>query len=486
MNSFAYHYKENHGFMRKLAAFICIYLFFSAVRAQPVYLLEKNSGLPLLGKYTCIYEDKGCNLKINDIVRLENSAFKSSADEVPNFNITKSAIWLKFRITARDEADWRVESSNSSMNHIDFYSVRKGIVVSEQLSGIDLSDNERQILAGHILYKTDLKPGDTLDCYIRVETPGPMATPVRAGDLQEFFECDHRLNLLHGLYFGIMLLMVLYNLFLFSTNHSLVYVYYIFYVIFSALFIAFFVGYTHMMPSFMRMLFVRMPVIVPALFGLFGMLFTTKFLNTKELAPGFHKCIVFFMYLVSIPVFLSVFGWPHESVMVIQLFGVILAVLSLGAGITALRKGYRAAKFYVIGFGAYMTGLLILIISSTSHTSFFGMELYALEFGSAIEAIMLSFAIGDKLNMANLEKTEAQTKMLETLQENERLIREQNAMLERKVKERTLELQEQKELVEEQNKDILDSIRYAKRIQDSLLPSEKYLERHLSKKAAGQ
>jgi hypothetical protein len=372
------------------------------------------------------------------------------------------------------------------MNHIDFYGVRNGIVETVQSGGLDLNDNQRQMLAGHILYKTDLKSGDTLDCYIRYETPGPMATPVRAGDLQEFFGNDHKLNLLHGLYFGIMLLMVLYNLFLFSTNHSLVYVYYIFYVIFSALFIAFFVGYTHMMPSFMYMVFVRTPVIIPALFGLFGMLFTTKFLNTKELAPRFHKLIVIFMYLVSIPFFLSIFGWPHESVMVIQLFGVILAVLSLGAGITTLRKGYRAAKFYVIGFGAYMTGLLILIISSTSHTSFFGLELYALEFGSAIEAIMLSFAIGDKLNMANHDKAEAQAKMLETLQENERLIREQNVILEQKVKERTLELQEQKELVEEKNKDILDSIRYAKRIQDSLLPSEKYLERNLSKKVPGQ
>jgi hypothetical protein len=458
----------------------------SITTGQNVYLLKKSSGLPNLGKYISVYEDKSNKLKIDDIVRLENSAFVPSEDEVPNFNITKSAMWLKFRITAGEEADWRVESSNSSMNHIDFYSVRKGIVETRQRAGLDLNDNERQILGGHILYKTGLKPGDTLECYIRVETPGPMATPVRAGDLQEFFECDHRINLLHGLYFGIMLLMVLYNLFLFSTNHSLVYVYYIFYVIFSALFIAFFVGYTHMMPSFMYVLFVRMPVIVPALFGLFGMLFTTKFLNTKEMAPGFHKCIVFFMYLVTIPVFLTVFGWPHESVMVIQLFGVVLAVLSLGAGITVLRKGYRAAKFYVIGFGAYMTGLLILIVSSTSHTSFFGVELYALECGSAIEAIMLSFAIGDKLNMANHDKAEAQAKVLETLQENERLVREQNAMLEKKVKERTLELQEQKELVEEKNKDILDSIRYAKRIQDSLLPSEKYLERNLGKKTAGQ
>jgi transcriptional regulator with GAF, ATPase, and Fis domain len=50
-----------------------------------------------------------------------------------------------------------------------------------------------------------------------------------------------------------------------------------------------------------------------------------------------------------------------------------------------------------------------------------------------------------------------------------------NAMLyenmEEKVEERTLELSEQKEIIEEKNKHITDSIRYAKRIQDATLPS---------------
>ena len=37
----------------------------------------------------------------------------------------------------------------------------------------------------------------------------------------------------------------------------------------------------------------------------------------------------------------------------------------------------------------------------------------------------------------------------------------------------------QKLLVEEKQKDILDSIRYAKRIQKSLLPTEKYIEKNI-------
>ena len=43
-------------------------------------------------------------------------------------------------------------------------------------------------------------------------------------------------------------------------------------------------------------------------------------------------------------------------------------------------------------------------------------------------------------------------------------------------------VEKQKEIIEEKQKDILDSIRYAKRIQQSLLPSEKYIHKALKKR----
>ncbi|MBL7911036.1 MAG: tetratricopeptide repeat protein [Bacteroidia bacterium] len=44
-------------------------------------------------------------------------------------------------------------------------------------------------------------------------------------------------------------------------------------------------------------------------------------------------------------------------------------------------------------------------------------------------------------------------------------------------------VEKQKKLVEEKQKEVMDSIRYAKRIQQSLLPTEKYLERTLNKRS---
>jgi len=51
--------------------------------------------------------------------------------------------------------------------------------------------------------------------------------------------------------------------------------------------------------------------------------------------------------------------------------------------------------------------------------------------------------------------------------------------LEEKVKERTLRIEKQKEEIEEQKKHIMDSIYYARRIQNAILPAFSHIDRHL-------
>ncbi len=68
---------------------------------------------------------------------------------------------------------------------------------------------------------------------------------------------------------------------------------------------------------------------------------------------------------------------------------------------------------------------------------------------------------------------ELSARAIEQEKEKQQILANQNQMLEKQVKERTAEL-------EEKNKEILDSIRYASRIQKSLLPNEKYITRVLN------
>jgi phosphoserine phosphatase RsbU/P len=84
------------------------------------------------------------------------------------------------------------------------------------------------------------------------------------------------------------------------------------------------------------------------------------------------------------------------------------------------------------------------------------------------------------LEGALIEKAEAQQQALINLKEKEKLILQQNEMLEKQVAERTVEVINQKELIEVKNKEIIDSIIYAKHIQEAMLPSPKLISEHLT------
>lgn len=93
-----------------------------------------------------------------------------------------------------------------------------------------------------------------------------------------------------------------------------------------------------------------------------------------------------------------------------------------------------------------------------------------------IEILKQGLEAKSKLEQALIEKAKAQEEALFNLMEKEKLILRQNEMLETQVKERTLEIQEQKELIEAKNLEILDSIRYAKRLQEAILPPRQMLQ----------
>ncbi|HJZ18965.1 MAG TPA: hypothetical protein VJ208_02570, partial [Candidatus Nanoarchaeia archaeon] len=77
------------------------------------------------------------------------------------------------------------------------------------------------------------------------------------------------------------------------------------------------------------------------------------------------------------------------------------------------------------------------------------------------------------------EVEELSKKSITQEKEKQEILSRQKENLEIQVTERTRQVVEQKKVIEEKNKDITDSINYAKRIQDAILPSEEQIKKML-------
>ena len=67
---------------------------------------------------------------------------------------------------------------------------------------------------------------------------------------------------------------------------------------------------------------------------------------------------------------------------------------------------------------------------------------YSLQIGSAVEELLFSFALANRINVLEKDNKEKQLELIDQLHENQNLQKELNIKLEQKVVERTQELQQ--------------------------------------------
>ncbi len=114
-------------------------------------------------------------------------------------------------------------------------------------------------------------------------------------------------------------------------------------------------------------------------------------------------------------------------------------------------------------FGILLIILLVITILGIPVSMSFYL---AREFAQTSKSLSKKLIEVKELSIKNMEQEKEKQKILESQKEN----------LEIQVAERTFEIVEQKKLIEEKNKDITDSINYAKRIQEAMLPESNLLE----------
>ena len=121
-------------------------------------------------------------------------------------------------------------------------------------------------------------------------------------------------------------------------------------------------------------------------------------------------------YLNTVLLFLSFFLPYSVGVKAIAFSGLSAIVLVLSGSCLAWLRGDYAARYFVIAWFAFLLGALVWIGGAIGvvPTSFF--TEFGVQIGSALEVMLLTFALGDKMNQLLIERDEANRALLETYQ----------------------------------------------------------------------
>src|SRR5690606_14638288 len=136
-----------------------------------------------------------------------------------------------------------LECGNPNVNTVEVYVPHSAGGFRRVISGFSQVPGKREIAIHDLLFPLDLPYDSTITIYVAMEDILPLQIHLNLGNAERFFETYESRNFMHGAFFGLLLMLVIYNLFIYISVRDKVYIFYVFYVIANAWFISFLTGY---------------------------------------------------------------------------------------------------------------------------------------------------------------------------------------------------------------------------------------------------
>jgi signal transduction histidine kinase/CheY-like chemotaxis protein len=360
--------------------------------------------------------------------------FRRSRQEAPNKR--SDEVWLRTTVVNATSARtaWVLRSKISHSSKIMAYVV-----------GPDGRAQELELGPASLAAQNQAVP---YRCYHRV-LPLPPGQPTTVylhtwGGILDYSLCEqHHLqrlcyweNVGLDFFLGTMLMLALYNLFLFVSIREVAYLYYVAYVLaFCGLHMQskglfFWWLYPALSPTNNELL--RLLLTTAA--TLFGALMARSFLETKRRVPRLDWLLVACALGAPLPLITWYFNDELSHFLGLWLPFITGSVM-LAVGVAVLRTGYRPARYYMAGWGLVILAVFVYSLTRMNVLPANGWTLNGTGLAWVLEMAFLSFGLASRFNLARAAEQEAQSRALATLREKEEVQQSANQQLTRRAAE---------------------------------------------------
>ncbi|HVK98734.1 MAG TPA: 7TM diverse intracellular signaling domain-containing protein [Dongiaceae bacterium] len=381
----------------------------SAAQALQPVAVESGFQEIRLGPQLDFILDDSDKMTLND-VRRTNAPWQPLGTDIASFGFNKHPLWLKLELTSTSTIPLHLLLilDYPVLDHIAIYRIRGGQSIEQVEMGDTLPFDQRPLDHRLFLWPLTLDAGNTT-LYLRVQTGGSLQVPLRLSDREFFYEHQFDDTLIQGWYFGIMMVMALYNLFIYFSLRDRNYLTYTVFAAALALFVANIKGYSfqYMWPNWPALNQISLPLTIVAL-GFTGTAFTMGLLRVKQDFPRLYKANYAFYGAYLVALLFTLFA-PYEiSIRVCAVAAGSAAIGGFGVGLYLALQGGRTARLYVLAWGGLLLATVVLAASKGGLLPSGPVADYALQVGSAVEVLLLSFALANRINEEREARERAQ------------------------------------------------------------------------------
>jgi signal transduction histidine kinase len=418
---------------------------FSAIvlPAKEIILSDSSGREDVTGKVEYLRDEHGTF----DLADIQRMTFLP-VDGVPNFGFDKAVYWFRIEVKNLSHVTyWMLEIPFAPLDNVSLYELQPSGNWRERKSGDHVMISEKEASHRHPLFEMRINQGSSKVIYLKVKTNSSVQLPISFWKPDTFSIASSHIQMINGLFYGAMLLMVLYQLFLFISIRDRITLYYVMALMSMTNVVALFQGYTflYLYPSWPKVNDV-MAMFAGPLFLLFSTLLTRAFLNLKQFSVWLDRLLLLNMALdivagICMFVFYQRITYGAHHYFVLTHCTLVL----ISAGYCFYRK-YKPARYYLLAWISVLLATLIFSMANLGLMPGYLTTNYSgLMIGCVLQMLFISFALGDRWN--ELIKETERAKELEL-----RLREQEKARLEQEVKIRMAEIQLKSERLEEVNR----------------------------------
>lgn len=436
--------------LRWLLAIAWVLVTFAALAATShaeVFDVARPAAAPAkLTRWLDLLEDPKGTLTLEQVRSPALAAqFAPSAEsgEALNFGITPATWWLRLRLSNTGDAPqerW-LEVAYARLSHLDFYAPTAEGGYRTLRTGTTAPFESRGYLNRNFVFPVTLPAHTEQTLYLRVASTTAFIVPVRLWEPAAFHAYERSDYAAQAWYFGMAAAMVLYNLLLFWRLKDGLYLLYCGFALAMAFAVA---GQNGLVKEVFRL---ESPLWsdVCTSFGYSfaiagGMLFLRRMVETRRMVPRLDPWLrgfVAFFYLS--PLLFLVTGQTlikPAAVLYVLAMAAMLGVAAWSAWLRQRSAYFFLGAFTLLGLGAGINALRAMGLMPTN-----AITANAMQFGSALEMLLLALALADRFNQMRRERAAMQAELLATQNTLIETLRSNEQRLEAHVAERTLALE---------------------------------------------
>ncbi|AJD47043.1 sensor histidine kinase [Isoalcanivorax pacificus W11-5] len=347
----------------------------------------------------------------------------------PTLGFRTGPQWFLLRLNNLSaQQDWLLQASRPHLDYLDLYQLSPdGTLLSHYLIGDRVPFDSRPVPHRALVLPLTLSPGENL-VLLRAQGRNVIEMPVAIMTPLALQQRDSRHQLRYGFYYGAMLIMCLFNLLIFVSMRDRSFLLYVLYLgtLGLNLFARDGLAYQWLWPQAPWWNHHSLPVL-NLLSVVFSILFARSFLQLSRYRPQLDRVLLFSALAIACmaPLALVHFGFWIQASTALVLPWVIIIMLIAGS---QARRGYRSARYFLLAFMTLAVGTSLYVLKVFQLLPGSWLLEQAMQLGATLEALLLSFALANRMTTLK--------------EENERIQREANEVLEQRVRERTRELNE--------------------------------------------